>query len=166
MLLDAFFRDTTLAVKSIPTFPTLEKECRKAETVAAVRLSDISDISDNKTSNVKQNRENKPLAPLSMPWTPDTYEGRPCCYLPHVPRRLGGLLPPDLKGFGVPSQCLPNGLAQFSLAGWRLELDGEEVRMVKVHPQARMEKGCRGYLRANYELVLASLRQWGGMACV
>ncbi len=148
-----------------PTCPSPQKNVGQPETVAAVGLSQLSHLSHSKTCGAKRDSESKPPVPLPMPWTPDTYEGRPCCYLPHVPERLRGLLPPDLKGFGIPAQGLPQELAQFSLAGWKLELDGNDVRMIKAHAEARMERGCRDYLQANKALVLAALRQWGA-TCV
>ena len=149
-----------LRVSSCPACPACDKDAGQPQTAVVVGLSSTSSTSSTKTSNVKENDKDIHYPPLPMDWTPDTIEGRPCCYLPYVSERLRGILPPDLRGFGIPAEGLSSCLRQFSLAGWQLEQDGEEVRMVKAHPHARMEQGCIGYLRVNSRRVLQELRQW------
>ena len=163
MLLGDIRPDTATA--DHPTRPTSKNNVGQQKTVAAVGLSDTSGMSDKKTDNVYQSRRSIRLDPLPMDWTPDRLDGLPICYLPNTPERLRGILSADLRGFGIPAQGLPMSLRPFSIGGWKLQLDGEDVRMVQAHPQARMEQGCKDYLRANKELVLTSLRQWEGMTC-
>lgn len=157
MLLDNIFPDTSAAIR--PARPANHDNSRTTKSLVAVGASRTSCMSCAKIGNEKQNYKNMPINPLLVDWTPDRYEGRPCCYLPHVPERLREVLPSDLRGMAVHAEGLPLCLRPFSIGGWRLELDGDDVRMVKMHAQARMEQGCRDFLRANYELVLAALRQ-------
>lgn len=86
---------------------------------------------------------------LPMDWTPDTWEGRPCCYLPHTPERLRGVLLPDLQGMGIPANGLPLCLRGFSRNGWTLELADGRPALKKAHPHARNEDGAQGYLRVH-----------------
>ena len=99
-------------------------------------------------------------APLPMDWTPDIWDGRPCCFLPHVPARLRGVLPLDLRGLGVPKEGLPPFLRGCSACGWTLELVAGRLELKQSRPDARNEDGCRGYLKANAAAVAADLRRW------
>lgn len=105
--------------------------------------------------------------PLPVDWAPDAWEGRPCCYLPHVPERLRGILPFDLQGMGIPAEGLPAALRGFSRSGWRLALEkGDKLRMVAAVRDARNENGCRGYLRVNRAAVLRQLKMWEESQCM
>lgn len=173
-----------------PTRPTTEKHVGRPQSVAAVGPSDTSDTSDKKkciawlntekggsasgmqskkaTASFERGqsvrhleKDTLPLTPLLMDWTPDTWEGRPCCYLPHVPERLRGILHPDLQGMGIPAEGLPAALRGFSRSGWRLVLEkGDKLRMVAAVRDVRNEEGCRGYLRVNRAAVLRQLKMW------
>ena len=143
-----------------PTCPSPTKKVGQPETLAAVGLSQLSHLSHSKIGGAKPNCENKPPAPLPMDWTPDTWDGRPCCFLPHVPARLRGVLPPDLRGMGVPSNGLPPFLRGFSACGWTLEAVRGRLVLKQARPDARNADGCRGYLKANAAAVAADWRRW------
>ena len=162
MLLDGFFTEvgTPPPAAIRPTCPTSVNTVGRPETLATVGLSDMSDTSDIKTAGAKPNCESKPPAPLPMDWTPDTWDGRPCCFLPHVPARLRGVLPPDLRGMGVPSNGLPPFLRGFSACGWTLEAVRGRLVLKQARPDARNADGCRGYLKANAAAVAADWRRW------
>ena len=101
------------------------------------------------------------VTPSFVDWAPDVWEGRLCCFLPHVPERLRGILHPDLQGMGIPAEGLPAALRGFSRSGWRLVLEkGDKLRMVAAVRDVRNEEGCRGYLRVNRAAVLRQLEQW------
>ena len=104
-----------------------------------------------------------------MPWTPDTWEGRPCCYLPRTPEQLGlaGHIGPDLRGMGIPAEGLPGYLRCFSVNGWRIRLVGEHATMERAHTEARHEAGCRDYLKAHATQIATEARLLGewGAAC-
>lgn len=131
----------------------------------AVGPPDTPDISDTKTCKVQALPS---IAPLPMTWTPDEYEGRPCCWLPvPLPKRLRGLGLDDLRGFGIPAEGLPSTLRPFSRNGWRLRLDATGAVEMVAGPRATRENGCRAYLRAMRDKVAEHLKLWQeGAVCV
>ena len=156
MLLDGFFTEvgTPPPAAIRPTCPTSANTVGRLETLATVSLSDTSDTSDTKTVDEKPQRENKHPAPVPD-WTPDTWDGRPCCFLPYTtPARLRGILPPDLRGMGVPSNALPPFLRGFSACGWSLELVAGRLTLNQARPDARNKEGCRKYLDINTAMVM------------
>lgn len=100
------------------------------------------------------------LVPLPVEWTPDEWDGRPCCFLPHTPERLRGVIPPDLRGMRIPSNGLPPFLRGISACGWTLEFSGGELHLKRAHPAARNEAGCLGYMRIHAKDVAADWRLW------
>lgn len=100
------------------------------------------------------------LVPLPVEWTPDKWDGRPCCFLPHTPERLRGVIPTDLRGMRIPSNGLPPFLRGISACGWTLELSGGELHLKRAHPAARNEAGCLGYIRIHAKNVAADWRLW------
>ena len=100
------------------------------------------------------------LDPLPMDWTPDRLDGLPICYLPNTPERLRGLVPPDLRGMGVPAEGLPLSLRSFSIGGWSFELAHNGAVLRRVHPLARMESGLLKYFAVNRIVIATDLRRW------
>ena len=94
-------------------------------------------------------------------FAPDMLDGLPVCYLPQeVPDRLRGIMPPDLRGLGVPTQGLPLSLRGISACGWTLaETDGR-LELRKARPDARNEEGVRGYLRVHCDTVAGDWKKW------
>jgi len=83
--------------------------------------------------------------------SPDMLDGWPVCYLPQeTPERLRGIMPPDLRGLGVPIQGLPLSLRGISACGWTLEEKDGRLELQKARVNARNEEGVRGYLRLHY----------------
>ena len=162
MLLDDFFSEVGTPPHTAirPTCPTSANIVGRLKTLAAVGTSDTSDTSDTKTCIVKQNCESKPLEPLPMEWTPDRLNGLPICYLPYLPERLRGVVPPDLRGLGVPMEGLPVSLRGISSCGWTLELLDGKLELKQASQEARNRAGCEGYLRVCYEAVATAWRAY------
>lgn len=134
-----------------------EKEAGETqETVAAEGL----ELLLNSRQKGQKKNAGAALEPLSLPWTPDEWDGRPCCFLPYVPARLRGVLPPDLRGMGVPSNGLPPFLRGFSACGWSLDIVAGRLTLKQARPDARNADGCRDYLRVNLDAVAADWRHW------
>lgn len=92
---------------------------------------------------------------------PDTFEGRPCCYLPQeTPERLRGIMPPDLQGLGVPMQGLPLVLRGISACGWRPELVNGRLELRPVRADARNEEGVLGYFSKHREKIESEWGRW------
>lgn len=85
-----------------------------------------------------------------LPFIPATLDGFPCCWL----------YDDDLQGMGIPAGGLPAALRDFSLNGWSLGFDAAGKVKMYPGPQTKWERGCRGYLEANYENVAAGLKAW------
>lgn len=95
------------------------------------------------------------------PRGPDTFEGKPCCFLPQeTPERLRGILPPDLQGMGIPMQGLPLILRGISACGWTLEngVNGLEIR--KSRQNARNAEGVLGYFRVHRKGIEKAFFEW------
>ena len=98
--------------------------------------------------------ERPPVPSLSMP---DMLGGRPVCYLPQEPpERLRGILPPDLRGMGIPKEGLPLVMRGISSCGWTLREAGGELELMAGHGSPRNEEGVRGYLRVHREQIKAT----------
>jgi len=95
---------------------------------------------------------------------PDMLDGFPVCYLPQeTPERLRWILPPDLKGMGMPTQGLPLVLRGISACGWTLREAGGRLELMKGTGGARNEDGVRGYLRVHREQITETWRRWKGL---
>ena len=98
--------------------------------------------------------ERPPVPSLSMP---DMLGGRPVCYLPQEPpERLRDILPPDLRGMGIPKEGLPLVMRGISSCGWTLRDAGGELELMAGHGSPRNEDGVRGYLRVHREQIKAT----------
>lgn len=87
---------------------------------------------------------------LPVPYAPDTLDGLPVCYLPQeTPERLRGILPPDLRGLGVPMQGLPLSLRGISACGWKLEMLDARLKLSQARADARNAKGVVAYVRVH-----------------
>ena len=143
-----------------PVCPETENKNWTAEHADIAGLSSLSSLSRTKTA----------LAPLPMDGTPDTWEGRPCCYLPRTPEQLGlaGYIGPDLRGLGIPAEGLPGYLRPFSVNGWRVRIVNGQATMERAHPDARREDGCRDYLKAHAIQIATEARLFEarGATCV
>jgi len=125
----------------------------KAGAVSTVS-EDAEDVSVTLGETRGANTETHTLTALPVPYAPDMLDGRPVCYLPEeTPERLRGILPPDLRGLGVPMQGLPLSLRGISACGWTLAETGGRLELRKARPDARNAEGVAGYFRAHHATV-------------
>jgi len=95
------------------------------------------------------------------PRAPDTFEGKPCCFLPQeTPERLRGILPPDLQGMGLPMQGLPPILRGISACGWTLENGESGLEIRRSRPNARNEEGVKKYFQKHEKRILVIWGNW------
>ena len=155
-----------------PVCPETKNETGQIQHIVIADLSSLSSLSsqkkmDGSTDGVPDYEKHETgqthpidLVPLPMKWTPDKWDGRPCCFLPHTLERFRGVIPPDLRGMRIPSNGLPPFLRGISACGWTLELSGGELHLKRAHPAARNEAGCLGYIRIHAKNVAADWRLW------
>lgn len=143
----------------------LEKvaECRKKveEKAHIEKPQTVEAVRDKNFLEVEKKLEAPVYEPLPMRCAPDTIECRPCCLLsPPLPERLRGVVPPDLRGLGVPMEGLPVSLRGISSCGWTLELLDGKLELKQASQETRNRAGCEGYLRVCYEAVSSAWRAY------
>ena len=115
--------------------------------VSAVSRDD-RDVSETLGETRGANTDSQIPAALPVPYAPDMLDGRPVCYLPQeTPERLRGILPPDLRGLGVPMQGLPLSLRGISACGWKLEMLDGRLKLSQARADARNAEGVAAYVR-------------------
>ncbi len=105
-------------------------------------------------------------ARLRLDFTPDVVDRRPVCYLPQeTPERLRGIMPPDLRGMGIPTQGLPLILRGISACGWTLESKAGRLELRKARVDARNREGVEAFLGAHRAQIAATWQNWEKLIC-